>query len=325
MADILSQEEVDSLLSAVSEGQVPLAGAAESGKRVMLYDFRRPARVSRDQLHNLEMLYETFARELSTLLSGALRVMPDISVASVDEISFGEFIMSLENPTFIALFEMKPLQGSALLEISPVLEFAIIDRLLGGSGEAAQMSRGLTAIEQGVLGRLANKVLLLLKASWSGLVAGEPRLLRMESNPQFCRILPEHEMTVTAAFNIQLGEASGVMSVCLPDMMIQPLLEKLSGRQWSASDSEEQAETAAPAVMRHIKRSALPCTAVLGQTRLSVGELMRMGAGDILRLDTGADGDVVMEVGGIPKFMGKPGLAGRQRAVQLTTPISDEE
>lgn len=325
MADILSQEEIDSLLTAVSDGQLDIEGEQAPSKRVMVYDFRRPSRVSREQLRNIEMVHEAFCRELSTMLSGALRIVASVQVASVDELSFGEFIMSLENPTFLAVFDMRPLHGSAVLEINPDLSFAIIDRLLGGKGQSAKMDRGLTSIEQRILGKLTVRILGLLEKVWAKLVRVEAQLQRMESNPQFVQILPEHEMAITLSFNVTMGETRGVISMCLPDMTIEPVLQRLSGQQWAAASSVEDDGSAAEALLSHLRRSTVTCSAVLGRATLSVGQLVNLRAGDIIRLDTKPDGQVPFLVRGVPKFMGKPGIAGNHRAVKLTAAFGDDE
>ncbi|HPB83895.1 MAG TPA: flagellar motor switch protein FliM, partial [Spirochaetota bacterium] len=198
MTEILSQDEIDALLTAISTGEVDTTDytATKEQRKVKIYDFRRPDKFSKDQIRTLQMMHETFARLTTTALSAQLRALVSVHVASVDQLTYEEFIRSIPNPTTLAVVNMDPLKGSAVLEIDPSITFTIIDKLFGGRGEQTKISRELTDIEQSVMEGIIVRILGNLREAWSNVIDLRPRLGNIETNPQFAQIVPPNDMVV---------------------------------------------------------------------------------------------------------------------------------
>jgi flagellar motor switch protein FliM len=332
VSDILSQEEVDALLSAVSAGgesdagaPAPAAGAAEgqSEKALSLYDFRRPDRVSKDQMRTLQNLHEGYARQFSTTLTNFLRTFVEIELVSVDQLTYSEFVMSISNPSCIYVFKMEPLEGSAILEINPSLVFFIIDRLFGGQGKPSEQNRELTLIEQNVIHRIVERGLADLKEVWEHVGIFSPKIETYETNPQFVQIAPPGETVILISLEVRMQNASGLMSLCFPFMLLESVINNLSGASWMSSQSTATAETRT--LLEHeIVSVDLPVSVVIGQTKLSIRDLLQLQRGDVVALDKPHESDLIIQVGGKTKMAGKSGLVGRKKAARITRIIEKE-
>jgi len=335
VSDILSQEEVDALLSAVSSegadsdfgglvGSAP--GEEDEGvdeKTLSLYDFRRPDRVSKDQMRTLQNLHEGYARQFSTTLTNFLRTFVEIELVSVDQLTFSEFVMSISNPSCIYVFKMEPLEGSAIVEINPSLVFFIIDRLFGGQGKPSEQNRELTQIEQNVIHRIVERGLNDLKDVWEHIGVFSPKIETYETNPQFVQIAPPGETVILISLEVRMQNASGLMSLCFPYMLLDSVITNLSGESWMSSQSTSTRET--HDLLEHeIRALSVPISAVIGQTRISIRDLLQLQRGDILCLDKKKDDDIILQIGGKTKMAGKTGLIGRKKAVEITRIIEKE-
>ncbi|MBD3345471.1 MAG: flagellar motor switch protein FliM [Chitinivibrionales bacterium] len=335
MSDILSQDEVDALLSAVSAGgdsdlggfdEGSMGGGeeeAEQEKALSLYDFRRPDRVSKDQMRTLQNLHEGYARQYSTSLTNFLRTFVEIELVSVDQLTFSEFIMSISNPSCIYVFKMDPLEGNAIMEINPSLVFFIIDRLFGGQGKPSEQNRELTLIEENVIRRIVDRGLSDLKDVWEHIGVFTPRIETYETNPQFVQIAPPGETVILISLEVRMQNASGLMSLCFPYVVLESVISKLSGESWMSSQSTATVETRQ--VLEHeIEALKLPVSAVIGQTKLKVRDLLQLQRGDVLCLEKPAESDLAIQVGSKTKMAGKTGLIGRKKAVKVTKIIEKE-
>src|SRR5512136_660774 len=237
MAEVLSQDEIDQLLSAISAGEISTeeVHAPKDQRKIKIYDFKRPDKFSKDQIRTVSIMHETFARLTTTSLSAQLRSLVHVHVASVDQLTYEEFIRSIPNPTTLAVVDMDPLKGSAILEIDPAITFSIIDRLFGGQGEGAKFSRELTDIEASVIEGIIVRILGNLREAWATVIDLRPRLGQIETNPQFAQIVPPSEMVVLVTLETKVGEVEGMMNFCIPDLTIEPIISKLSPQYWYSS------------------------------------------------------------------------------------------
>ena len=234
MTEILSQDEIDALLIAISTGEVDTTdySASKEQKKVKIYDFRRPDKFSKDHIRTLQMMHETFARLTTTALSAQLRALVSVHVASVDQLTYEEFIRSIPNPATLAVINMDPLKGSAVLEIDPSITFTIIDKLFGGMGELAKISRELTDIELSVMEGIIVRILGNLRTAWSNVIDLRPRLGNIETDPQFAQIVPPNDMVVLITLETKVGEVEGMTNLCIPYISIEPVISKLSAQYW---------------------------------------------------------------------------------------------
>jgi flagellar motor switch protein FliM len=335
VSDILSQEEVDALLSAVSAGGDSDAGGVSSApvspgstaqveveKSLSLYDFRRPDRVSKDQMRTLQNLHEGYARQFSTTLTNFLRTFVEIELVSVDQLTYSEFVMSISNPSCIYVFKMEPLEGSAILEINPSLVFFIIDRLFGGQGKPSEQNRELTLIEQNVIHRIVERGLNDLKTVWEHIGIFSPKIDTYETNPQFVQIAPPGETIILISLEVRMQNASGLMSLCFPFMLLESVINNLSGVTWAAQNTNTL-ETRS--ILEHeINSIDLPASVVIGQTKLTIRDLLQLQRGDILALDKPHNSELSVQIGGRTKMAAKSGLVGRKKAFKVTRIIERE-
>ncbi|MCG3180755.1 MAG: Flagellar motor switch protein FliM [Phycisphaerae bacterium] len=334
MAEVLDQSEVDALLAAVGSGDVGAApaGGSEwapahaSDKPVHDYDFKRPERVSKDQLRSLEAIHEGFARNLGASLSGLLRTIIEIQVASIEQLTYSEFIRSLPNPTCFNLLEADGLNGQLCLELSPLIIYPIIDRLLGGStGELFVPQRPLTVIEQRLVGRLTDRALATLGESWSAVVPVTFRNAATESNPVLVQIVPPNEVVVIVVFEIKMGARSGNMSLCIPFNVIEPLMGRLATQNWFSYRRREPDPAHRSRVQGNVRNAPVQMRAFLAQTVITVGDLIGLEPGDVIKTAKDAGGEIIVQVEGVNKFAGRMGQFRGRRAVKITRKAGPDE
>jgi len=320
VADSLSQEEIDSLLSAVTRGEVDVEEIKKEGAeaKVKQYDFRRPMKFSKDQVRTFQMIHENFTRALSTYLSGRLRFFVDVGLGPIDQITYGEFLKSLPNPTFITIFSGSSWSGSAIMEINQSIIFGIIDRILGGTGDTLSKSRPLTEIELNIIRRESMRFLTLLRDAWSNIMDFVPEIENIESNPQFVQIAPPNEMTLLVTMEIMIGNVEGFMNICLPSSVIEPFTEKISNQFWFSSTEKKESPEIRDQISRGLKKAPLTMRAVLGETHLTLAQLLYLQEGDVIRLDKYSDQEMDLFIGNEAKFTGRPGKFRGKKAVKIT-------
>ncbi|MDI7248275.1 MAG: flagellar motor switch protein FliM [Bacillota bacterium] len=326
MDEILSQEEINALLSSFAKQEEGHTAKDRSGeaKQVRPYDFRRPDKLSKDQLRTIEMIHETFARSLSTWMSSYLRLPVRVSMASCEQHSFDEFSSSLPTPGVIAVFNMSPPDGEAIVAFAPALAFAILDRVLGGPGQARGKPRELTDIEQQLMQDLVAKVLDILARAWADVAAFSARLVNIVSSPQFAQITAETETVGAVSLQVTFGETSGNVSLGLPYPILQPVMPRLAATRWFRKQAGRGGETgSAEAIRQRLSTIQVPVSVELGQASVMVGDFLDLAPGDIIRLDSRRGEDLVVRVGGGSKFLGRPGVIGKRLAFQVSRVLHD--
>ena len=325
MTDILSQDEIDQLLNAISSGEVQpdeFPSPTEQ-KKVKIYDFKRPDKFSKDQIRTVQMMHETFARLTTTALSAKLRAMVGVHVTSVDQLTYEEFIRSIPNPTTLALINMDPLKGSAILEIDPVITFTIIDRLFGGLGEHYKINRELTDIELSVIEGVVVHILGNLREAWSTVIDLRPRLGTIETNPQFAQIVPPNEMVMLITLETKIGESEGMMNLCIPYITIEPIIAKLSAQYWFSSIRRGESELNKKIITGRLDQVEIDASVEIGTTEIRFSDIMNLQKGSLIKLNTRLNDDFTLKVGDRPKFKCRPGRLGSHVAVQIGEDIED--
>lgn len=341
MTEILSQDEIDALLTAVSSGETapaepahsaPRAGGGGGGgaaavskrekKRLKVYDFRRPDKFSKDQIRTLQMMHETFARLTTTSLSAQLRTLVHVHVVSVDQLTYEEFTRSIPSPTTLGIINMDPLKGSSVVELDPSITFAIIDRLFGGKGESLKTNRELTDIELSVIEGIIVRLLGNLRESWANVIDLRPRLGNIETNPQFAQIVPPNNMVVLTTFDTKVGDVEGMMNFCLPYITIEPIISKLSAQYWYSSIRKGITTENLNLIKEQISDVKIEVVAKLSEAELKFDEIAAVRQGDVIRLNGAIKSDVDVIIGDGVKFKGKPGVVGKRRAIQVKEVLS---
>lgn len=325
MSEILSQSEIDALLQALNSGEINVQEIkeVEKSRKVKKYDFRNPQKIAKDQLRTLEIINENYLRFFQTFLSGYLRVPVKASILSVDQFAYNEFNNAISNPAFLSIIDFKPLNGQILIDISTNIVFTIIDRLLGGDGSEVRESRTFTDIELSLMNSIMKKAMPLLKDAWNNIIEINPKLDRIEVNPQFAQIIPPNETIALLTMNLEIGQRAGMMNICIPYLLIEPILEKLSAKYWFSATKNELSENEALEIKRKILNTKVEIRAELGSTTVKVNEILNLQNGDVIRLNNKENDEVKIRIGSNVKYMGNIGVSNNKMAVKITKVVKD--
>ncbi len=318
MADILSQEEIDALLEVVEEeGDIPSSDNEESESRqVILYDFKRPNRVSKEQLRAVKGIHDKMARNLASQISSIMRSIVEIQLHSVDQMTYGEFLMSLPSPTSFNVFSIKPLDGNCIIEINPSIAFPMIDRLLGGLGESYESTRELTDIELNLLDAILRIVMQRLKEGWAPITDMYPTIETKESSPNVVQIVSQNEIVIMVVMEIIIGNSSGMINLCYPVIYLEPILSRLANRDIMLGETNAK-KSRNKELNTLISRAEVFSEAILGKAELSVGDLLELKSGDIVRLNRAADDKAIVMIDKKELFLAEIGLHRFRKSIKI--------
>lgn len=271
MGDVLSQNEIDNLLQALSSGELDAEEIKDSDeKQIKNYDFARPAKFSKEHLRTLEIIFEHYGRLLSTNLPVYLRKAIQVEVMNSEAVSYSEFSNALSNPVLLGIINFAPLKGNIILEIASNLGYAMVDRMLGGEGEPLEKTREFSEIELLIIERILTVCVNLLHEPWENVVDIHPRLERIETNSQFAQIISPSEMIAIVTINIKIGDVEGLMNVCLPYLTLEDIMDKLNTKYWYSTMQDKDEQQYVDAIETLISKAPIPMKAVLGNSTTSV-------------------------------------------------------
>ena len=326
MGEVLSQSEIDNLLAALSNGELDTDNMNDSSdKQIKNYDFKRPTKFSKEHLRTLEMIYEHYGRLLSTNLPVYLRKSVQVTVASSETVIFSEFTNALSNPVILGIVNFQPLNGTVIIELASQLGFAMIDRMLGGTGNPLEKNRDFTEIEMTIVEKMMVVCMQLMREPWRNVVDLNPVMERIETNSQFAQVIAPNDMVAIVTLNVKIGDVEGFMNVCLPFFTLESVMDKLNTKFWYANMQKQNEEDFEEYIEALIKRVDVPIKAVLGKTQISVNDFVNLQVGDIIRLDSGVDDDLKVYVGNLEKFTALPGSNKDRYAVRVTSVIREGE
>lgn len=325
MGDVLSQKEIDDLLKAFSSGELDAEDIKSSNeKQVKNYDFKRPTKFSREHLRTLEIIFEHYGRLLSTHLPAYLRKTVNVDVRSSEAMIYSEFTNALSNPVLLGIVDFKPLEGNILIELSNELGYAFVDRMLGGPGLPLEKTRDFSEIELVIIERIFTIVTNLLHDPWENVVSLRPRLTRIETNSQFAQMIAPNETVSIITLNLKVGGLEGMLNVCIPYTVVEPVIDKLSTKSWYASAKLKEDEAYKEFIEAAISRAKVPVKAVLGQSSISVNDFINMQKGDIIKLNTKISDELNVYVGNILKFTALPGSSSDTYAIKIASVVREE-
>jgi flagellar motor switch protein FliM len=341
--DILSQTEVESLLSAMEGADSPArdslpadpatepaAGAAPTEgrpyprprERIIPYDFKRPERVGKEQMRALQTLHEGFGRNFGAALSALLRTIIEVKLTSVDQLTYSEFVFSLENPTCFNLLKAEPLEGNLILDINPTILYPIIDRLLGGGKDSTGVARRpLTEIELRLVGRITNLFLDEMRRAWENVVKLDLSVARVESNPQLVQIVPPNEVVVLIGFEVMMNDLRGMMNLCIPFNSIERIGNKLSSDNWMAYGRRSVTPDTVQQITNHLRGALVNVVVELAESQISTGDLIGLRVGDIITTEKDIRTPLAVCVEGVPKFHARAGAFKGRKAIQIERPV----
>lgn len=317
MSKILSQEEIDALLGSAAQIERQTRHGAAAADNVITYNFRRPDRVSKEQIRSLHFLHDRFARNVSTSLSAYLRAVTEVGIVSVEQFTYSEFLMSLPDPTAFYALSLPPLDSQGALEINPVIAFTMIDRMLGGTGQRLPMNRALTEIEQNVVDAVVKLILENLSETWASIVEVHFRISARETRPQMLQVAAPNEAVILLVFDIRIGDARGMLNFCLPAGVIEAAGAGFT-QSWSRTRREPNDDERA-ALRSNLGRIPIPVSAEL-ETSLPARDLLTLAPGDVLSLGVPTRRPVTLRIGSLARFMGRPVRVEGNAGVMLVDP-----
>jgi flagellar motor switch protein FliM len=325
VVDVLSQNEIDALLAALSSGEMDAEELKkeESEKRVRTYDFKRAVRFSKDHIRSLTRIHENFARYLTTFFSAQLRTFVQINVVQVEQLPYDEFIRSIPKMTILNIFEASPLEGRMVMEVHPNVAYAMLDRMLGGVGTSPSKINALTEIETIVMENIFAKAFDSLQEAWKTIIDIQPRLEALETNPQFMQIVSPNETIALISLSTKIGDTTGMINLCIPHVVIEPIMPRLSVHHWFVSQKKTRAQEEIDALQSRLTKAELPFIAELGSSQITIHEFLNLAAGDVIKLDREAGQPLQLMVGSRLKYYGSPGTVKGKLAVQITDIVNE--
>ena len=318
MGNILSQDEVDSLLDGITEGKVETETDVSEGiQSVEVYDFSMPAGPVHLRLPALGIINERLVGLLRTNLQVASRSVIDVNLTSTETVKFSDFYLSLPMPSSLNIFSNEPLRGFSLLVLEGPLVFSFVDSLFGGTGVSHVKLEGrlFTKIETKIVEKIVKIILSDFQKAWSDVYEINAVFIRSEMDPQFVGIGTPDDLVIVNKFEVQLENGNGFITICLPYLSIKPIKERLKNKfrsekmnidpKWKRYIQEKLQETMVE----------LSCT--MGMAKINGSELLSMKVDDVIMLDQKSGNSVIVNVENIPKFRGYPGACNKKKAVKI--------
>ena len=338
--EILSQNQVEDLIRAMeaetaaapkpkpSEKKEPAAkrnvakkSSAPSNEprlRTMNYDFKRPERVGKELMGAMRSLHEGLARTFNAKLSGMLRSISEVKLVSADQLTYSEFVYSLDSPTCFCVFDIKPLDGSWILDISPALAFGIVDRMLGGETQPGDApKRPMTEIENRLISRVTQGFLEATKKAWENVMEIEPELRTIESNPQLVQIVPPNEVIVLICMEVTIGKSRGMVNLCVPYDTIERYSTQLASKGWGGYSSTPVTDESKRLVERRLDTAAVELTVTLARTKIKTGDLLSLDVGDVIATEHQVKKPIEVSIQSVPKFNASLGAHKGKKAVRI--------
>ncbi|NLP15684.1 MAG: flagellar motor switch protein FliM [Clostridiales bacterium] len=326
MSDVLSQNEIDNLLAAISSGELDADEFKQTNeKHVKNYDFARPSKFSKEHLRTLNIIFEHYGRLLSTNLPAYLRKNVQVEVINSEAVTYSEFTNALSNPVLLGIIDFAPLDGSIIIELADNLGYAMVDRMLGGGGYPLEKIRDFSEIELTIIERIFNICTNLLREPWQNVIELEPRLMRIETNSQFAQIISPSEMISIVTMNIKIGNIEGMMNVCLPYICLEQVIDKLNTKYWYSTMQLRDDKSYQDVIEIAIAKAKVPIRAVLGKSTISINDFVNMQRGDIIKLNSKVNDELTVYVGNLHKFTALPGSSTGSYAIKISSIIRGEE
>ena len=326
MADVLSQNEIDSLLSALSTGELESneIGKEEEQHKVKLYDFRSPQKFSKEHIRTLELIHDNYARILSNYLTGQTRQNVKVKIETVEQIAYEEFIHSVQNPTIMTIFKMPPLTGNIIFETNPQFSLQVIDILLGGKGDRKIQTKEFTDIDINIMKQITNGMISNLKLAWASIVEVEPEIEAVETNPGVNQTMAPNDPVALITFSVEMNKRSTFINMCIPYLSIEKILDKLVVQYAFRNDDESLMAESREKIEKGINKVDVNVIAELGHTSITVDDFLRLAVGDVIKLDAKSSSPIKVYVGDEECYYAKPGITGKNMGV-IILDITDKE
>lgn len=326
MADVLSQNEIDALLSALSTGELESedVNKDEEKHKVKLYDFRSPQKFSKEHIRTLELIHDNYARIISNYLTGHTRQNVKVKIETVEQIAYEEFIHSVQNPTIITMFKMPPLSGTIILETNPQFSLQMIDILLGGKGNRKIETKEFTDIDKNIMKQITTGMINNLRMAWESIIDLEPEIEAIETNPAINQTMAPNDPVALITFSVEMNKRSTFINMCLPYLSIEKILDKLVMQYAFRNNDESLMAESREKIEKGINKVDVDVIAELGHASVTVDDFLKLTVGDVIKLDTKSSSPIKVYVGNEECYYAKPGLSGKKMGVMILD-ITDKE
>lgn len=326
MADVLSQNEIDALLSALSTGEIESeeVGKEDEKHKIKLYDFRSPQKFSKEHIRTLELIHDNYARIISNYLTGQTRQNVKVKIETVEQITYEEFIHSVQNPTIMTIFKMPPLAGTILFETNPQFSLQIIDVLLGGKGDRKTQTKEFTDIDKNIMRQITAGMINNLKLAWDSIMEVEPEVETIETNPAVNQTMSPNDPVALITFSVEMNKRSTFINMCIPYLSIEKILDKLVVQYAFRNDDEALMAESREKLEKGITKVDVDIIAELGHASVTVDDFLKLTIGDVIKLDTKSSSPLKVYVGNEECYYAKPGISGKNMGVMILD-ITDKE
>lgn len=321
MSEVLSQQEIDRLLTGISSGEIKEDNISEvlEHKEIYEYDFRRPTRVSKDQLKTIRNLHENFSELFGFYLASRLQTMASIDLLAVDQLRYSEYVLSISNPCVVYIFDIEETEGRAVIEMTPNLVFMIVERLLGGIGGKTTEPRAITPIEQRLMQPIIREALKKLSISWKPIHELSFGLHGFESNSDFVQIAPASEIVIVIAFEIKVGEDTYLMNLCYPSFALEDVITKLNVQFYPGNLSTRNKKVSYDKLTAQLQKTDMEVKSILGRSQITVKELLELEVGDVITTNRHIEDEIPVYIQNRLKYFGRPGIVDDKVSIKLTT------
>ncbi|MCM0650470.1 flagellar motor switch protein FliM [Clostridium swellfunianum] len=326
MAEVLSQNEIDALLSALSSGELKPEELPkdEEKQKVKPYDFKSPQKFSKEHIRTLELIHDNYSRIISNYLTAQVRSNVKVKIESVEQITYEEFIHSIANPTVLTIFKMPPLNGSILFETNPQFVFQIIDVLLGGTGTGKYKMREFTDIDKNIIKHVNKGLISSMKLAWEDVLEVQPEIEGLETNPALNQTLAPTEPVALITFSVEMNKSNTFINICIPYLSIEKVLDRLVVQYWFQENDEVVLKESREKLKNRLNIVNVSLTAVLGSTNITIDDFLKLSVGDVVTLDNKSTSPVELKVEDKAYYYGKPGVIGKNLGVQIIDIIDKE-
>ncbi len=325
MAELLSQQEIDSLLNNIKNGEVAQE-ISSAEKEAVPFDFRLPNRISKYQLRTIRNIHENFSENFASFLVTKLQSVVNIELVTIDQLYYSEYVLSVSNPSCLYTFEIKDTDIKGIVELSTEFAFSLVDRLLGGNGKGRKESNVITLIEQKVLSVIIESVMKELSNAWSAVDNLIFEVNKFESDIDFAQITSANESVLLITYEVTVDDETFMMNVCYATFAFEKILSNLSNKALSTiRPTRYKGGTAKDIMSYYIKHTELDVAVELGKVKLTFGEVRDLQKGDIIQLNKNVSDEVLIRVAKKPVFLGRIGEVNGHKAVKITRRIPKDE
>jgi flagellar motor switch protein FliM len=288
-----------------------------------LFDFRRPSKLNRDHVRTLEIVQETFARQFNTVLSSMLRTVSSVTVESIDQLSYDEYVRATPNPAHLSILSIAPLPGVAILQLPLPISLTAVDLMLGGHGKGNEGGRPLTDIEVALMRPLVDRILSELSYAFDSVVSFHPAVVQTESNPQFAQVAAPSDMIVVITLDVRIEGAAGKATLSFPYASLTPVLDSFTGNIVVAERDPAVVAQSVDSLKHRLQEAPVDVAVRFAPLRLTSGEIVGLEIGDVLPMAVGTDAELTVTVGDVPCFLARPARRGKRLACQITATKSE--